>query len=156
MNKFVKNCKSLSKNPKVFKKNAVIHVTKENEKGVFNMTDGIGRIGSSNYGLGGSFYRANKEVKEEPKAQPQTVKPETNDIDPDKVLDLLNQASSIYMPVAKTDKVTVNLPKAVQDRIAGFISNFENVYAVAKEEVGAELAPVILDLMSEKTVADIK
>ena len=74
------------------------------------MTDGIGRIGSSNYGLGGSFYRANREVKEEPTPQPQTVKPETNEIDPDKVLDLLNQASSIYMPVVKTENVSVNLP----------------------------------------------
>ena len=120
------------------------------------MTDGIGRIGSSNYGLGGSFYRANKDVKGEPKAEPQVVKPETNEIDPDKVMDLLSQASSIYMPVAKSESVTVSLPKAVQDRIAGFVDDFENVYAIAKEEVGEELVPTVLDLMSAKAVADIK
>ena len=120
------------------------------------MTDGIGRIGSSNYGLGGAFYRANRDVKEEPKAQPQAAQPEVNELDPDKVMDLLSQASSIYMPAAKTESVTVQLPKVAQDRIAGFISNFENVYAVAKEEVGKELALDVLDLMSEKAISNIK
>ncbi len=130
---------------------------RKNEKGVFEMTDGIGRIGSSNYGLGGSFYRANKDVKEEPQVQPQSVKPEVNEMDPDKVMDLLNQAaSSVYMPVTKAEPVSVKLPKSVDDRIAGFMRDFENTYAIAKEEVGEVLALDVLDLMSEKAVADIK
>ena len=120
------------------------------------MADGIGRIGSSSYGLGGAFYRANRDVKDEAKAEQQSVKPETNEIDPNKVMDLLSQASSLFMPAVKTESASVKLPKEVQDRIAGFVSNFENVYAIAKEEVGETLALYVMDVMSEKAVKNIK
>ena len=116
------------------------------------MADGINRIGTgSSYGLGAFFNK--KEVKEEKQAQEAPVLPQTVDVDADKVMEFLS-ANNIFVPVKP--ETGVKLDKAAEDRIAGFMADFETMFAITEKEVGRELAPVILDAMSEKFVSDLK
>ena len=109
------------------------------------MTDGIGRIfGGNSYGVGG--YMPNRKGEEAPQnAAENAVVQNYNEtqVDPNKIMDFLANTNFFVAPVetAKTNE----LDAATQDRIAGYMENFEMIYGVIVEEFGEELAPDVMD-----------
>ena len=118
------------------------------EKGVFEMTDGIGKIGGSNNGLGASYFNIRQDVsKEQEPLQPQ-VQPEVRDVNPDEVFRFIENAGNIFVPQQKTELPTVELSQETIKRIQGYMANFETTLEVAKNELGSEeLALLVMDIM---------
>ena len=117
------------------------------------MTDGIGRLsGYGNYGVGG--YVPQRKGGEEAQAQAQEQPAqnfEKTQVDPSKVMDFL--ASNNFF-VAQTNAPAhvegVETDPTVADRVAGYMENFEVIYAVIEEEFGAELAPAVMDMVMDR------
>ena len=119
------------------------------------MADGIGRIfGGSSYGVGG-YIPQNHEQKvnseEQQQAQAQHNYEETQ-VDPNKVMDFLAN-NNYFMPVnveAKPAAAVGGVDAETEERIAGYMERFEEIYAVVEQEFGAELAPAVMDLVMDK------
>ena len=121
------------------------------------MTDGIGRLsGYGNYGVGGYIpQRRNGDVSKESQQQEQVVNnnhAETQ-IDPSKVMDFLANnnffvAQAAPKEVADVDGAAVDA--ATQDRVAGYMEQFEMIYGIVQEEFGEELAPAVMDIVMDK------
>lgn len=113
------------------------------------MTDGIGKIGGSNYGLGASFFSGRPEVNEEQQASQPIVQPETKDVNPDEIFEFIKGTGNLFVPQQKTEFTPIELSQPVLDRIANAINGFEAAFTVAMEEFGDEsVALQVLDLMS--------
>lgn len=139
----------MTKNPKVFKKKAVIHDTKENEKGVIDMTDGIGRIfGGNNYGVGGYVPQRKEEDVPQNKPAQAPVNYEETQVDPSKVMDFLASNNYFVAPVETTAPGEVD--EATKERVVGYMENFEMIYGVVVNEFGEENAPLVMDLVMDK------
>lgn len=111
------------------------------------MTDGIGRIlGGNNYNIGG-YVPQRKEAAKEETAQPQQNYQDTQ-IDPDKVMDFLQQYNFFVQDAAQTEGV--ELDKETSDRIAGYMEQFEMIYSVVAQEFGEKIAPKVMDLVMDK------
>jgi len=145
---FVNICNNFFKNPKVFKKTAVIHDTKEKvKKEYWKMTDGIGRIfGGNSYGVGG-YVPQRHEAKEEEVAQQQVAQPEAKPVDEETVMKFL-EANNLRI-VPKTVK-PVELDPEAEERIAGYMEKFEELYGLIEQEFGPELAPAVVDLVMDR------
>ena len=113
------------------------------------MTDGIGRIfGGNNYGVGGYLpQQRNEEAKNEAQ-QAQVQNYEETQVDPSKVMDFM-AANNFFVAPAETTKVG-EVDAATQDRIAGYMENFEVIYDVIVKEFGEENAPLVMDLVMDK------
>ncbi len=111
------------------------------------MTDGIGRIfGGNNYGVGGYSSQRNQETANEAVYVPVNNAEETQ-VDPSKVMEFL--ANNNYF-IAPAGGATVGeVDSATQERIAGYMENFEMIYGVVVEEFGEELAPVVMDFVMD-------
>ncbi len=115
------------------------------------MADGIGRLtGYGNYGVGGYMpQRKNEEVqKEEVQAQPQTNKQEETQVDPSKVMEFLS-SNNFFVAAPATPEVN-DVDAATQDRVAGYMEQFEMIYGVVQEEFGEELAPAVMDIVMDR------
>ena len=116
------------------------------------MTDGIGRLsGYGNYGVGGYMPQrktdVNKEnVEQNPQAQVQNH--EETQVDPSKVMDFL-ASNNFFIAAPQTSEVS-ELDSATQERVAGYMEQFEMIYGVVQEEFGEELAPAVMDLVMDK------
>ena len=110
------------------------------------MTDGIGRIfGGNSYGVGGYMPRRNEEAAQ--KDMPQTLAQqnyEETQVDPSKVMEFLASNNFFVAPTEATTGADVDV--ATQNRIAGYMENFEMIYGVIVEEFGEELAPDVMDM----------
>ena len=113
------------------------------------MTDGIGRIfGGNNYGVGGYVpQQKNDETKNEV-AQAPVQNYEETQVDPSKVMDFM-AANNLFVAPAKTDAVG-ELDAATQERVVGYMENFEAIYDVIVKEFGEENAPMVMDLVMDK------
>ena len=111
------------------------------------MTDGIGRIfGGNSYGVGGYVpQQKGGEVAENNVAQPQAQNYEETQVDPSKVMDFL-AANNFFVAPTKEAASTGEVDAATQERIAGYMENFEMIYGVIVEEFGEELAPDVMDI----------
>ena len=110
------------------------------------MTDGIGRIGGGNYGYTGyGLSRQGEEMPKDPTAEKNLNNYEETQVDPSKVMEFL--ANNNYF-VAPTKEATPagEVDAATQDRIAGYMENFEFIYGIIVEEFGEELAPEVMDI----------
>ena len=109
------------------------------------MTDGIGRIfGGNNYGVGGYVpQRKEEEAPQNAVAQPQNNHEETQ-VDPSKVMEFLAN-NNLFVAPTKEAAPAGQVDVATQDRIAGYMENFEMIYSVIAKEFGHELAPVVMD-----------
>ena len=119
------------------------------------MADGIGRIfGGSSYGVGG-YVPQRKEEKVDAQEQNQARQQqsfEEKQVDPNKVMDFLAR-NNYFMPVnveAKSAAEIGKLDAEAEERIAGYMERFEEIYAVVEQEFGAELAPAVMDLVMDK------
>lgn len=115
------------------------------------MTDGIGRIFGSNYGVGG--YAPQRKNETEEKTQAQAPAAQNNEqVDPSKVMDFLS-ANNIFVPV-KSEK-SVEVTPELRSRIDGFMENFDTYYSIVEREFGKDMAPTVMDLISDRLMAKI-
>ena len=115
------------------------------------MTDGIGRLsGYGNYGVGGYMPHRREEVSKEPEKQEQGLlkNHEETQIDPSKVMDFL--ANNNFFVASPSVGSVEGLDSATQDRVAGYMEQFEMIYGVVQEEFGEELAPAVMDVVMDK------
>lgn len=112
------------------------------------MTDGIGRIfGGNNYGVGGYVpSRKDEDAPQNAPAQAPAVNHEETQVDPNKVMEFMASNNFFAAPVASTP---AELDAVAQDRIAGYMENFEMIYGVVEKEFGAKLAPAVMDLVMD-------
>lgn len=120
------------------------------------MADGIHGIGYGNTsGVGGGYIPRRKDNEVEGQAQNQAqVQPnyEETQVDPNKVMDFLAN-NNFFMPVEVEAKPAGNAGRVdaeTQERIAGYMERFEEIYAIVEQEFGAELAPAVMDLVMDK------
>ena len=122
------------------------------------MTDGIGRLsGYGNYGVGPYVpQRRNGDVQKEGQQQEQALAnnhAETQ-VDPSKVMDFLANNNFFVAQAAQKEVTDVNgaaeVDAATQDRVAGYMEQFEMIYGIVQEEFGEELAPAVMDIVMDK------
>ena len=110
------------------------------------MTDGIGRIGGSNYGwVGFGPQRQEEDVNQNATAQPQVNNYEETQVDPTKVMDFL-AANNFFMAPVEAKPATGDVDEATRTRVEGYMENFEFIYGIIVEEFGEELAPAVMDI----------
>ena len=109
------------------------------------MTDGIGRIlGGNSYGVGGYIPQKKDESTEAEQTPVKVSNYEETQVDPSRILDLL-AANNIYVAPTETKPVG-QLDEATQERIQGYMENFELIYGVIVDEFGEELAPEVMNI----------
>ena len=122
------------------------------------MTDGIGRLSGYGYGIGGFMPRNNKEEVAKDNQQQAPVadnKPAETQVDPSKVMEFLANNNFFVAPQAAPKEVidvegAMALDSATQDRVAGYMEQFEMIYGIVQEEFGEELAPAVMDVVMDK------
>ena len=118
------------------------------------MTDGIGRLsGYGNYGVGCYVpQRRNGDVSNGAQAQeqPTTNNYEETQVDPSKVMDFL--ASNNFFVAPNSPEVTEagEVDAATQERVAGYMEQFEMIYGIVQEEFGEEIAPAVMDIVMDR------
>ena len=109
------------------------------------MTDGIGRIGGSNYGwVGFGPQRQNEEATQNATEQHNVNNYEETQVDPTKVMDFL-AANNFFVAPVET-KAVAEVDEATQARIESYMENFELIYGVIVKEFGEELAPDVMNI----------
>ena len=118
------------------------------------MADGIGHVSGYGYGIGGYMPRAKKDEVEKNEQQQAAVadnKPAENQVDPNKVMEFLAQNNYFVAPTNVKAPVSANgVDSATQDRVAGYMEQFEMIYGIVQEEFGEELAPAVMDIVMDK------
>ncbi len=121
------------------------------------MADGIHGIGYGNTsGVGGGYipHRKGNDVDSN-NAQEQTAynaNQEHRDVNPDDVMKFMAN-NNFFMPVNVEAKPAVEVggvDAETEDRIAGYMERFEEIYAIVENEFGAELAPSVMDAVMDK------
>ena len=118
------------------------------------MTDGIYGIGYGNTsGVGGGYYPPQNNNSEEPENNANNAPVnnyEDTQVDPNRVMDFLAR-NNYFMPVKAEAAADVNgVDAETQDRIAGYMERFEEIFAIIEEEFGFELAPRVMDVVMDK------
>ena len=110
------------------------------------MTDGIGRIfGGNNYGVGGYVpHRKEEEAPQNAAAKAPAQNYEETQVDPSKVMDFL--AANNFFVAPTENKVVGDVDAATQERIEGYMENFELIYGIIVDEFGEELAPDVMNI----------
>ena len=112
------------------------------------MTDGIGRIfGGNNYGVGGYVPQRKEEAGQEP-TNPPVQNYEETQVDPSKIMDFM-AANNYFVAPTKEAAPAGEVDPATQERIAGYMENFELIYGVIVEEFGEENAPMVMDVVMD-------
>ena len=123
------------------------------------MTNNIGGInGYGNYGVGGYVPQRNNGEEAAAQNQEQAVPNnfEETQVDPSKVMDFLaNNNFFVALTNAPAQVEGVETDPTVADRVAGYMENFEAIYAVIEQEFGAELAPPVMDLVMDRLMGMI-
>lgn len=115
------------------------------------MTDGIGRLsGYGNYGVGGYVPQRRNDISKEslPQEQQSAQNYEETQIDPSKVMEFLSSNNFFVTSTPETEIGEVDT--ATQDRVSGYMEQFEMIYGVVQEEFGEELAPAVMDVVMDK------
>lgn len=121
------------------------------------MTDGIGRLSGYGYGIGGFMPRNNKEEVAKNDQQQAPVadnKPAETQVDPSKVMEFLANNNFFVAPQTTKEAADVDgagaVDAATQDRVAGYMEQFEMIYGIVQEEFGEELAPAVMDMVMDR------
>lgn len=121
------------------------------------MADGIHGIGYGNTsGVGGGYLPPKKDDVNKEAAQEQTAanaNQERKDVNPDDVMRFL--ANQNYFIPAKVEAKPAaagvdGVDAETQDRVAGYMERFEEIYAIIEEEFGPEFAPQAMDVAMDK------
>ncbi len=114
------------------------------------MTDGIGRIfGGNSYGVGGYVpQRKEDEAPQNAPAQAPAVNFEETQVDPAEVMTFLESNNIFIKPQTKTPDVA-GVDPATEERVAGYMDQFEMIYGIIAKEFGEENAPMIMDFVMD-------
>ena len=115
-----------------------------------NNINGINGYGNA-YSFGYVPQRNNNAGNEE--GEQNNVQTETNQktqVDPQKVMEFL--ANNNYFIGGTQTTSTGGVDAATEERIAGYMEQFEMIYGLVVEEFGEELAPAIMDLVMDKLI----
>ena len=120
------------------------------------MTDGIGRIfGGNSYGVGGYVpQRKEEEAPQNAAAQAPVVNYEETQVDPSKEMAFLESNNIFVTPQAKT-AAQAEVDPATQERVSGYMEQFEMIYGIVQEEFGEENAPMVMDLVMDSLMGMI-
>lgn len=125
---------------------------KKNRKRSRKMADGIGRLsGYGNYGVGGYMPQRRNDISKEAEAQQQPMtnnNHEETQVDPSKVMEFL-AGNNFFVAAPPTTEVG-EVDAATQDRVGGYMEQFEMIYGIVQEEFGEELAPAVMDIVMDK------
>ena len=121
------------------------------------MADGIHGIGYGNTsGVGGGYVPQRKGSDVDANnAQNQTAynaNQEHKDVNPDEVMKFMAN-NNFFMPVNVEAKPTAevgDVDAEAEERIAGYMAQFEDIYSIVEQEFGPELAPAVMDLVMDK------
>jgi len=114
------------------------------------MTDGIGRIfGGNSYGVGGYAPRKNEEPEQQEKANNAPGNIEQTPVDPNKIMEFL-ASNNYFVNPAEGVQQGAEVDAETQDRIAGYMEQFEMIYALIVEEFGEDKAPAVMDIAMDK------
>ncbi len=120
------------------------------------MADGIHGIGYGNTsGIGGGYVpqrKGNDVDANNAQDQSQHVNQERKEVNPDDVMKFL-ATNNYFMPVqveAKPAAEVGAVDAETEERIAGYMERFEEIYAIVEQEFGPELAPAVMDLVMDK------
>ena len=120
------------------------------------MTDGVFGIGHGNTsGVGGGYIPQRRGNEVDSKAENQTQQQrnyEETQVDPSKVMDFLAQNNyfiNVTPETVQTAEVS-GVDAETEDRIAGYMENFEQIYGIIEQEFGPEVAPKVMDLVMDK------
>ena len=119
------------------------------------MANNIGGInGYGNYGVGGYVpQRKNGEEAANAKPEEQQVlqNHEETQVDPSKVMDFLASNNFfVNLTNAPAPVEGIETDPTIADRVAGYMENFETIYAIIENEFGAERAPMVMDIVMDK------
>ena len=112
------------------------------------MTDGIGRINGGN--AWGGYTGLNPQQKGE-EANTSTPAPNNyaeTQVDPSKIMDFMAAHNYFIAPTQETS-ATGNVDPALQERVEGYMADFEMIYGIISEEFGEELAPLVMDYVMD-------
>lgn len=114
------------------------------------MTDGIGRIfGGNSYGVGGYVsQRREEEAPQNAAAQAPALNHEETQVDPSKVMAFL-ESNNIFVTPQKNVTAPAGVDPETQDRVAGYMEQFEMIYGIVQEEFGEENAPMVMDFVMD-------
>jgi len=120
------------------------------------MTDGIYGIGYGNTSGVGGGYLPPKKDDVDAKAGNENATANTNqerkDVNPDDVMRFLAQ-QNYFMPVNVEAKPVANVEGVdaeTQERVAGYMERFEEIFALVEAEFGSDLAPQVFDVAMDK------
>lgn len=104
--------------------------------------------GVNGYGNKGNNNAANNADNQEQKQVLPEAKPQVN---ADEVMKFLESNNFFIAPTTTQGAEGVSeVDTETQDRIAGYMEQFEVIYAVVAEEFGEELAPAVMDAVMDK------
>ena len=112
------------------------------------MANGIGGVsGYGNYGVGG-YVPANGEenITKDEQEQPVVNNYEETQVDPERVMEFLS-ANNFF--IAPANQTAGEVDPETQDRVAGYMEQFEMIYGVITEEFGEEAAPAVMDAVMD-------
>ena len=134
---------------KFSKKMPIYRLQRKNiEKGVLEMTDGIGRIfGGNSYGVGGYAPQRREEAPQNAPAQQPAVQHHETQVDPSKVMEFMANNNIFITPQATSE--VGELDSDTKDRVAGYMERFEMIYGIVQEEFGEENAPTVMDYVMD-------
>ncbi len=119
------------------------------------MTDGIGRLsGYGNYGVGGYMpQRKQEDVSKEQNPQEQGLvnNYEETQVDPSKIMDWMaanNNFANVINAPAQVEGIVTD--PTIEERVAGFMENYEYFMTIIEQEFGEELAPSVMDVVMDK------
>jgi hypothetical protein len=122
---------------------------KNEKKEYWKMTDGIGRIfGGSNYSIGGFGPRKKEEAPKEQATQMPVNNYNETQVDPNKIMEFMATNNYFVAPTAETAPAA-EVDMATQERVAGYMENFEMIYGVIAKEFGEEMAPMVMDFVMD-------
>lgn len=119
------------------------------------MTDGIGRLsGYGNYGVGGYMpQRKQNDVSQEQNPQEQGLvnNYEETQVDPSKIMDWMaanNNFANVINAPAQVESIVTD--PTIEERVAGFMENYEYFMTIIEQEFGEEQAPAVMDVVMDK------
>ena len=114
------------------------------------MTDGIGKLtGFGNYGVGGYAFRKGDDVnKNQTKEEAVVNNYAETQVDPAKVMDFLAN-NKLYVATPKAVNIS-GVDKQAEDRVGGYMEQFEMIYSIVQKEFGEELAPAVMDMVMDR------
>ena len=117
------------------------------------MADGINRIfgGGNNYGVGGFAPNSKNDETENSQVQQPTVNYTERLVNEETVWNFM--ANNNFVVAPKTTAPVGEVDVAAEERIAGYMENYEMFAKIVENEFGPDLVPTVMDLVMDRLIA---